>query len=150
MLVLLMSSRMSLSVRWPLNCCGGRGGGGCRQGGSALEAGQVGQSRSAIGFPGGFTARRAPGAARQPVLGVRLVLTLCPGIVREWEGASLPGLHSLKGRDTRLWKILRKSSSAPPSMRNSSCPQRWSEQAAPRCRASHGLSLASLTEHGKL
>lgn len=114
MLVLLMSSRMSLSVRWPLNCCGGRGGGGCRQGGSALEAGQVGQSRSAIGLPGGFTARRAPGAARQPVLGVRLVLALCPGIVREWEGASLPGLHSLKGRDTRLWKILRKSSSAPP------------------------------------
>lgn len=113
MLVLLMSSRMSLSVRWPLNCCGGRGG-GCRQGGSALEAGQVGQSRSAIGLPGGFTARRAPGAARRPVLGVGLVLALCPGIVRQWEGAPLPGQHGLKGRDTRLWKSLRTNSSAPP------------------------------------
>lgn len=83
-----------LSVRWPLNgggggCCGGHGWG------PALGAGEGGQGEGAICLPGRLAARRAPGAARQPVLGVRLVLALRLGVVGQREVASLPGLHSL-------------------------------------------------------
>ena len=106
MSALLVSPRTSLSVRRPLNrcCCRGGGGGGggrrggCR-GGAALDAAQGGRSRSAIGVPGRFAARRAPGAARRPVLGVALVLALRPGVVGQGEAAPLPGQHGLKGRD---------------------------------------------------